>query len=396
MSRSYFPHTASADNRQRGRGAPARGAVYSLPMKLRFLFAVVALFAFEPGAYSAGLGLQGPPGTLKGAAPPSEAERRIQKIVRDLRKGMDELKSDPLLVGFARDHATKAARGELDASAVPGLIERQKLAPFGYMFRFIAGKNAKELGRLIRRDKALTKAIRGDFTKYGVGIFEVPNDDPFLQMMILLAKERDPNAGQPGLSRTQTEPEIRRAAEKLRKECYEELLADNPNLRGDILAEMVIGADGSVTSTTLRKKLGDPRFDLCATNALNQLRFPKPYKGVPVTLRNPFRFAPAHGDQVIGVLEQSQVRATFARKAAELRQCQSARRKELAGKKLRGTILLDVVVAPDGSLKKVDVKTDSVGDSKLQACALEHIRSLQFPAPKYGADATFEFPLSFR
>jgi TonB family protein len=363
----------------------------------RFLLLAATLLLARP-TFAAGLEGLGPPGQLKGpSGAVKKAEASVLNSLQKMRKkGQAPLKSTTLLAAFARENARKAATGETDGAAIPKLIEKRRLAPFGYIFRFAAGKNAREVAAVLRKDKAFREALRGEFSNVGIGVFEVPTEEPYLQTMVLLTKNIDPKAGQPGLSRADTDPVMRRAAETIRRDCYETQLKKNPNLRGDILAELVIGATGAVTSATLRKKLGVELFDVCALAKLNQLRFPKPYKAKPVTLRSPFRFTPPHGEKVIGVLEPTRIRATFATKASEFRACQEKRRKELAGKKLRGKILLDITVSPTGNIKSLDVKTDSVGDSQLSQCALDIVRGLQFPAPKFGGDASFEFPLSFR
>ncbi|MEM6532732.1 MAG: TonB family protein [Myxococcota bacterium] len=358
---------------------------------------LLGLLALSSSASAQGLKGLGPPGGLSDATP--EVLALEIGVLADLnaqfRKGKAALRMDEKLRGFARANAGRAARGELKADAIPGLIESRRLAPFGFYFQFVFGANRRELIAAVRKDRELSRSVAGDFKRVGVGAFYAPAEKPFYQVMLFLAKDIDPRAGQPGLSKAETDPVMETGVERMKSECYDPKLADNPNFKGRALFELVIDGDGGVATQKLLRGLRDELFDGCLLNVVAELRFPKPYKGVPVTLRHPVVFRPPQGDEVIGKLNDGQVRATFAGAALDFRKCYNARTEKLKGRKLKGTILVSVDVTPKGNVSAVDVVENSTRDNPLEDCVVTRIKKLRFPQPKFGGPVTVDFPLDF-
>ncbi len=72
--------------------------------------------------------------------------------------------------------------------------------------------------------------------------------------------------------------------------CYQRQLQVQPNLRGKITANFVIGLEGRVTSTQVKKStMGSPPVEGCVLDVIRRLIFPKPGGGV-VEVSYPFNF----------------------------------------------------------------------------------------------------------
>ena len=75
--------------------------------------------------------------------------------------------------------------------------------------------------------------------------------------------------------------------------CYEQGLASNPALAGDVSTKFVIGAKGDVTAVSDGgSKLADPAVVRCVQSAFRNLSFPEP-EGGTVTVVYPVHFEPA-------------------------------------------------------------------------------------------------------
>ncbi len=348
-------------------------------------------------AHAQGLEGLGPPGGLNKVSPETakvESEL-LSHVNTTYRKGKTALRADNTLRGFARAQAERVARGQANAGELPKLIDSRKLAPFGYYFQLIYGESAQQLFAAIKKDRELREALGGEFARVGIGGFFAPAEEPFFQVMLLLAKDRDPRAGQPGLSKSQTDPVMNGAANAMRASCYDLELQRNPNFSGQVLFEIRIGPRGHVDSAKLLRGIDKTRFDPCVLSVVNGLQFPEPYKNIPVTLRHPIRFSPPQGGKVVGLLTDGQVRSTFARAAPEFRKCYNARLKQLMGKKLKGRMLLSVDVSKTGDVTHVDLVDDTTLDIPLQNCVTATAAKLRFPEPKYGGPTTVSFPLDF-
>lgn len=358
---------------------------------------ILTLLATPGVSRAQGLEGLGPPGGLNRVSPEAakiETELLIH-INREYRKEAPPLRVDETLRGFARAQAERVARGQANASELPKLIESRKLAPFGYYFQLIYGENAQQLYAAIKKDRELRQSLSGDFARVGVGGFLAPAEEPFFQVMLLLAKDMDPRAGQPGLSKAQTDPVMDAAANQMRANCYDLELQRNPNFGGQALFEIRIDPTGQVDSAELLKGVEPNRFDPCILAVVYGLRFPEPYGDKPVTLRHPVRFTPPQGGKILGLLTDGQVRSTFARAAPEFRKCYNDRLKQLMGKKLKGRIVLSLDISKQGNVENVDLVDDTTLDLPLQNCVTAIASRLRFPEPKYGGPTTVSFPLDF-
>lgn len=337
-----------------------------------------------------------PRGLMLGADPKTLAfETQVLGELNQVRAAasLPPLTMDERLRQFARKYAEHAAKGEPQAGTVNDAIKQQGLAPHGYRTQFSYGATAKRLMDELRKDRAAMTSVQGEFARVGVGAFWVPVEQPYFQVMLLLAADQDPRAGQPGLSPEQTNPVMNAAAERLRSQCYEAALKDDPNLKGEVLFQIVIGAQGKVDSAKLLKKLGSASFDDCGLRLVQGLTFPVPYKGKPVTLNHPMRFTPPQGDRVIGKLTVAQIDTTFRQASTDLRACYDARLKLKPG--LAGTLTLALVVEPTGAVRSVEIKEDTLRDEQVGACVLARSKRLVFPAPKHGGEVDVTFPIKF-
>ncbi|MEL7306154.1 MAG: AgmX/PglI C-terminal domain-containing protein [Myxococcota bacterium] len=362
------------------------------------LVVLVLTFGAPASAQAQGLEGLGPPGQLKQDASPKiiQFEDSLHKHLNErYRDSKSALTADPKLRNFARRHARLAASGQVQSTELKDRIKKQRIAPHGYHFQFLAGPNEKAVINAVRRDQALTDALGGDFARIGVGAFLAPADKPFFQVMILLAKDIDPRAGKPGLTAAQTDAVMKGAVLDMEQRCYQNQLERDPNFGGQALFEFLIGAQGAVKEVKLLRSPGDDNFELCLLGIARKLKFPEPYKGVPVTLRHPVRFQPAQGKKILGKLSDGQVRATFARAAADFRACYRQRLEALGRKELAGQILLSLDVTPAGSVSAIDVVDNTTLDKRLEACVVQRVKTLRFPEPKYGGPVNITFPLEF-
>ncbi|HLG19235.1 MAG TPA: AgmX/PglI C-terminal domain-containing protein [Bdellovibrionota bacterium] len=72
--------------------------------------------------------------------------------------------------------------------------------------------------------------------------------------------------------------------------CYERQLTVQPNLRGKVVTDFIIGLDGSVTSTRIKQStLSSPPVEVCVQNVIKRIQFPKPGGGI-VQVIYPFLF----------------------------------------------------------------------------------------------------------
>lgn len=67
------------------------------------------------------------------------------------------------------------------------------------------------------------------------------------------------------------------------KRCYETALKEDPRLRGRVVFELDIAADGTVTTVKLTLPEENPAFELCLTRRARTLRFGKGSAPIKVT-----------------------------------------------------------------------------------------------------------------
>jgi TonB family protein len=343
-----------------------------------------------------GLSGLGPPGGLLKTVDPKvlRFETQLLASINDARQGQEKpsLAMDERLRRFARREAELAATGSPEAGTVGERIKRQGLAPYGHYIQFSFGKAPQQLLKALRRDASAWAALRGDFARAGIGAFWIPDDDPGFQVAVLVARDPDPMAGKPGLSREQTDSVMAGAVPKI-KLCYDHALRKQPNLRGSLLLQMVIDERGKVSEAQLLRGLGADAFDLCALAVARALQFPKPYKGKPVTLRHPMRLVPPQGDRRVGRLTDTQISGTFRAAASDFRACYDARAKAKPG--LKGAITVAGTVATDGRFGDVEIIDDELADAALSRCVLRRAKRLRFPAPEHRGEVDVTFPVRF-
>lgn len=77
------------------------------------------------------------------------------------------------------------------------------------------------------------------------------------------------------------------------KYCYERELLKKPDLRGKLVVQFVIGADGQVSGVKIKSStLNDAEVEACVADRFRKMRFPQPSGGGIVTVNYPLLFSP--------------------------------------------------------------------------------------------------------
>lgn len=93
-----------------------------------------------------------------------------------------------------------------------------------------------------------------------------------------------------GLTREQVEAVVRRNSGQLTF-CYEKALQANPQLRGRLTLEWIVGPAGSVTSVKMSSSsMGAKSVESCVLASIKKWKFPRPVGGVNVDVSYPFDF----------------------------------------------------------------------------------------------------------
>lgn len=361
-----------------------------------FLIVAVSVSASAQAPKRLGLGSRS--GGLLGAKADPKAMRfelDLLKAVNDLRKKrkLQAVAMDEGLRSLMRQQAEWGAKGDPRAKSLDRRIKAQKLAPNGYRMQYVNGTKAVRLIRDLKKDKGALAMLSEEFASIGIGAFWVPDDAPYFQVSIVVARQLDPMAGKSGLTRLQTDPVMKRAAEQIKQYCYNPALEKNPNLKGTLVFQIVIGAGGAVNSAKLLSKTESEIFNRCALDQVRANSFPAPYKDKPVTLNHPMRFAPPQGDERIGKLTPTQITRAFSAARSGFKNCYEERVKAVPG--LKGTIELGITVSKDGDIITLEARKDDIGDARLQRCVVQRARAVQFPPPKFGGAAKVIFPVRF-
>ena len=340
-----------------------------------------------------GLSALGPPGALQPAPQTIALETQLLTRINAMRQKEKKapLQMQQPLRAFARTQARLIAAGETSAGDVNQRLRKLGFAPHGHRIHFAYGTDAERVLHQLVADHDARLTLAGDFIRVGVGAFLASPDPPTFQVVLLLAQDADPLAGKPGLSPQQTDPVMRDAMPHITA-CYDKARARDPNLAGQILTQMRIGGDGTVTSATLIKGLEAMHFDPCALEVLRGLRFPKPYQGKPVTLNHPIGLTPPQGTRRIGTLTPTQISGTFHQAQPDLLRCWEARAKGTRA----GTLLVALTVTPEGLVNDLRLLRDEPGDPKLTQCIKKRVAGLRFPRPKHRGYVDVEFPLRFQ
>ena len=78
-------------------------------------------------------------------------------------------------------------------------------------------------------------------------------------------------------------------------------------------------------------------------------------------------------------LTQDKIRQVAEARIGDMGKC-------LAGHALQGTIVLNLVIRPDGTAKKVEIDSAKISDVKLRQCIIEQVNKWLFPATARGKD----------
>ena len=82
-----------------------------------------------------------------------------------------------------------------------------------------------------------------------------------------------------------------RASNNHIKSCYENALTRNRNLTGKLTVTFVVGPDGRVKSSFIKKStITDGIMEECILDVVNRWTFPPPKSGKVVTVNYPFSF----------------------------------------------------------------------------------------------------------
>ena len=343
------------------------------------------------------------PGGLGGLLPPSgglvHVDGRALALENDLLALINQrraqikqtpLQGDERLRTFARTQAEAAANGTTTLAQAEAAVQAQNLAPLGHRLQFAYGSSAASVFAGLK--EGVKTFVESDLTRLGVGAFVVADKPVAFQLLVLGVQDPDPMMGKSGLNAAQTDP-VLHGAEKPLQACYNASLRNNPNLRGDLLLELRIDANGHVSAAKLLRGLHVERLDACLLGVAAGLNFPEPYKGKPVTLLHPMRLIPPQGDRRLGILSNEQVQSGFKMAQEDFHTCYAARLKEQP--KLAGTITLQGIVAPDGSVKNIEVLHSDASDAPLQVCVLNRAKQLHFAAPAQGGEVDITYPLRF-
>lgn len=346
-------------------------------------------------------GLGGNPGGLGAASGLLKVDPKVVAVETALLELVNELRQKknraPMVMSarlraLMRTESVMAANGDPMAAKIHERIKAQGMAPYGYMVQAAYGSTAQELFTSVKKDKNMTQAMVEEYATAGIGAFWVPAEPPYFQVTVLIAQEPDPMAGKPGLAKSQTDP-VMNAAMPSVKQCYDRALERNPNLSGNMMVKIVIGAGGKVTEAETRQSFGDVELDVCVLTLVRALEFPAPYKDKPVTLHHPFKLTPPQGSRRLGVLSDTQLNGVFSRARPAFRRCYDHRLEEKP--KLAGSLTLTLTVLPTGATTQVRISADDIHDEVLTACILELAKELRFPQPKFEGEVDVTYPLSF-
>jgi TonB family protein len=76
--------------------------------------------------------------------------------------------------------------------------------------------------------------------------------------------------------------------------CYNDGLTRDPDLRGRISVEFIIGVDGTVDKSEVKEStLADAAVGTCVITAMKRWKFPRPAGGNSVSVLYPFVFEPS-------------------------------------------------------------------------------------------------------
>jgi TonB family protein len=233
---------------------------------------------------------------MKGLPDP-KAQAQEKKLLARInatrkRAKLASLQEEIKLRTFCRQQLALLLAGQGSVGAMQERLKNDKLAEHGHYLHVTHGRTAQEAMEQLLRDAQAKAALLGAYHRIGIGAMQIADARGMYQVALVLAADPDPMLGKTGLSREQTDAVMNKSLKALTG-CYNAALKTNPKLEGDVVFRVVIGADGRPSSVGLDKRLDALAFDTCALKVVRALKFPRPYRGKPVTLTHPFHFAPA-------------------------------------------------------------------------------------------------------
>lgn len=169
------------------------------------------------------------------------------------------------------------------------------------------------------------------------------------------------------------------------------LSADNGVAGGKLRVEILIEKDGHVSSTKVGKASDNKKIDSCIAAAIKKFTFPKPSDGQQWLSSYPFTFSVPKAAKV-GTLTEGQITNAASSKIADFTACYDEAKKKKDD--LAGQLELGVTAAPDGSVSDVEVLSSALGPD-VNNCVVAKMKTVKFPAPTGGGEASFKYPMSF-
>ena len=96
---------------------------------------------------------------------------------------------------------------------------------------------------------------------------------------------------------------------------------------------------------------------------------------------------------ILGLLDKSLVDAVIRRNMSQIRYCYQ--RELTKNRSLRGKIIVQFTIAPDGSVSKTGIKSSSMGSPNVENCIAGRFKRFKFPEPKGGDVVVVSYPFLF-
>jgi len=199
------------------------------------------------------------------------------------------------------------------------------------------------------------------------------------------------------LNTSTTEKLLRRRMSRVQK-CHEDALESGQRLEGSMTISLEIGEVGRVVAWEVsRSNLDSSSLETCVGELFKRLRFPRPRGGkatlaVPVTLdvsEDPRRL----GSSARGKLDKSVIRRVVTRNTRSVKLCYE--RGLAKNPKLAGKVTMKFIVGPTGSVDSAVVADSTLGNSDVESCIAEQVKTWIFPEPQGGGVVVINYPFVF-
>jgi len=177
------------------------------------------------------------------------------------------------------------------------------------------------------------------------------------------------------------------------KGCYEAALNRDPNLAGRITLKWVIAGDGTVTTILIEKTtFADPMVENCVIGILRRQRFPTPKGGGIVNVTYPFVFSNSGADTPAqGSRGAAEVERVVQGAAGQLETCVALRPKP----GLATSVDVYLKVTAGGETRDAWLTSKDLDSEASEACLIEKLKALRFPALARPDDTIVSYPLRF-